>query len=132
MTAYGGFGGLSGGRELDESDAFEAAVNRALGERLRAEGAGPGWGGGGGVMKLGQRLWGSLANVDWVHESGDTAGYTFRAAGDLIAAIVGAGDYLDWYCSGDAGVVDLEVACALAAEGWMPAELDELRSGSCI
>lgn len=128
MTDFGGLGGVSGGRGRDPADLFEAAVERAFGERLRYERArgldarkadaaeGVGWDRHG----LGARLWGSLANIDWVHENGDTAGYSFRAAGDMIAAVVGDGDYMDWYCSADAGVVDGEVAEALAREGWRP------------
>jgi hypothetical protein len=108
-----------GGRAFDPTDLFEAAVDRALGERLRAGGPGPGWWHRGEPM-LGQRLWGSLANVEWQHANGDTAPYSFRAAGDLIAAIVGDGDYMDWYCSWADGVVDAEVALALAQEGWEP------------
>src|SRR5262245_20530998 len=84
MADYGGLGGIKDGRELDETDAFEAAVNRAMGEQLRAEGIGPGWPArSDGPKMLGQRLWGSLANVDWKHADGDTASYSFRAAGDL-------------------------------------------------
>jgi hypothetical protein len=119
VSEFGGWGGVKGGRDLDPADLFEAAVDRALGERLRTEGRGPGWWYQGELM-LGQRLWGSLANVEWVHANGDTAGYSFRAAGDLIAAIVGDGDYMDWYCAGPDGVVDAEVALALAKEGWQP------------
>jgi hypothetical protein len=124
---FGGMGGAAGGRPRDPDDLFEAALDRAFGERLRRERAdgidahkaddddNPGlW-----YRKgLGARLWGSLANVDWTHTNGDTAGYSFRAAGDMIAAIVGEGDYMDWYCSGDHGVLDDEVAEGMAREGW--------------
>ncbi len=115
---FGGMGGVTGGRPRDSEDLFEAAVERALGERLRAEHIGKGrpeWFAGTGI---GHRLWGSLANVDWQHTGGDYAGYSFRAAGDLIAAIVGEGDYMDWYCSAAHGVVDPEVEEALGREGW--------------
>lgn len=121
MAEYGGLGGLWGGRPMEPEDAFEMAVNRALGEQLRKEGPGEGWAGKSRTM-LGSRLWGSLANVDWRHENGDTAGYSFRAAGDLIAAIVGKGDYMDWYCTACDGNVDEQVAEALAKEGWRPVE----------
>jgi len=93
MTDFGGMGGVMGGRPRNEEDLFEAAVERALGERLRKEHipnlGRPGWYEGTGI---GHRLWGSLSNVDWKHENGDTASYSFRAAGDLIATIVGEGD----------------------------------------
>ena len=116
---FGGMGGVTGGRPRDTEDEFENAVERALGERIRLEhiGAEPlvpfrtGKG-------IGDRLWGSLANVGWKHTNGDTASYSFRAAGDLVAAIVGEGDYITYYGSAAAGVVDPEVAEAMAREGW--------------
>lgn len=128
MTEFGGLGGVAGGRPRNSADLFEVAVERAFGERLRHEraqglDARKGDNEGGSLWDrhgLGARLWGSLANIDWIHENGDTAGYSFRAAGDLIASVVGDGDYMDWYCSGDAGVVDAEVAEGLAREGWRP------------
>lgn len=106
MTQFGGAGGLTGGRAIAADDAFEVAVNRALGDRIRAD------------ERIAAAMWSALANVDWKHAGGDTACYTFRAAGDLIAAIRGSGDYMDWYCSGDYATVSDEIAAALAAEGW--------------
>lgn len=64
-------------------------------------------------------LWSALANVVWKNpKHGQDIGYSFRAAGDLIAAIRGEGTYTDWYCSGPAGVVSSEIAEALAPLGW--------------
>ncbi len=122
MANFGGMGGVSGGRPRDSEDRFEEAVERSMGARLRAEYAagerGNATHGFFGSSCLGARLWGSLANGDWTHTSGDTAGYSFRAAGDLIAAIVGVGDYMDWYCTADHSVCDPEVAELLGREGW--------------
>jgi hypothetical protein len=107
MADFGGLGGISGGRGLNADDLFKQAVERALGEQMRADDS------------LCREVWSALANVDWRHANGDTAGYSFRAAGDLIAAIIGRGDYTDWHCSGPYAVVSDRVDEALSNEGWI-------------
>jgi hypothetical protein len=124
--AFGGLGGCAGGRGRNPEDDFETAVDRAMGERLRAEWKTrpektTRWYEG---KMLGHRLYGSITNQDWKHENGDTAGYSFRAAGDLISSIIGDGEYMDWYCSHPEGVVDPEVAELLKAQGWSPFDGD--------
>jgi hypothetical protein len=106
MVTYGGLGGVAGGRAVDPDDVFEMTVNKVLGDKIRQH------------EKTACDMWSALTNVDWHHANGDLASYSFRAAGDLIAAIRGEGDYLDWYCSGEPAIVTQEIAVALQAEGW--------------
>jgi hypothetical protein len=106
MTHFGGLGGIMGGRSVDNEDIFEVMLARVFGERIKT------------YDVFCTELWSALTNIDWKHTNGDTAGYSFRAAGDVIAAIRGEGCYMDWYCSGSDGVVSKEIATALAAEGW--------------
>lgn len=106
MTDFGGLGGIEGGRPFNPTDLFEATVERVLGPAMRQD------------PSLAKEMWSALANVDWTHVNGDTAGYSFRAAGDLVAAIMGQGDYMDWYCCGPLAFVSDRIADALEAEGW--------------
>lgn len=114
MADYGGMGGIAGGRNMNPDDAFEIAVNAALGNRIRSD------------EELCRQMWSALANVSWKHANGDTASYSFRAAGDMIAALRGEGEYMDWYCSGPEAVVSDEIREAMAAQGWVP-ETEEWR-----
>jgi len=86
--------------------ALEAAVERALGARLRSDEA------------VCRAMWSALANIDWTHADGSTVGYTFRGAGHLVAEIRGEGNYMDWYCSGPYATVSEEIEAAMAREGW--------------
>jgi hypothetical protein len=108
MTQFGGFGGSWGTPDLDPDDAFAMAVERALGDKIRSDDA------------MARAVWSALAGVDWVHFNGDTALYTWRSAGDIVAAIRDEGDYMDWYGKGDAEVVSDEVRTCMAGEGWSP------------
>ncbi len=100
-------GGREVTRPLNEDDEFEMALNRSLGERVRS------------CDLDAEQLWGSLGNVKWTHRAGSTAFYSFRGAGDTVAAIRGEGNYLNWYCSAPDGFVRDWIASAMAAEGWV-------------
>lgn len=108
---------MLGGREdghrelLVDGDygAFEQMLDRTLGDILRAD------------ENDAFEMWGALANVDWCGPNGESVGYSFRAAGDLLAAIrrdQGHMTYMYYYCSVPAGHVSEWIAQALAAQGW--------------
>ena len=92
-------------RTIDSYARFEQAVRRAL--DLRDD-------------KVAREMWSALANVEWFHENGECVGYSFRAAGGLIADIRDSGDYMHWYCCGPVSVVSDEIRLALVGEGWRP------------
>ena len=106
-------GGIPDGhRELcTEGDygAFEQTVERLFGERLRAS------------KEDADEFWGGLANIDWSGPNGEEVGYSFRAAGDLIAAIrrdEGEMTYMHYYCSAPDGEVPWWMEDGMAAAGW--------------
>jgi hypothetical protein len=108
-------GGLPDGhRELlteGAYGAFEQTVERLFGDRLRAS------------LEDAQEFWGALANVDWLGPDGATVGYSFRAGGDLIAAIrrdEGEMTYMNYYCAAPYATVPDWVEEALVWAGWWP------------
>jgi hypothetical protein len=70
---------------------------------------------------FGIELWSAMANVDWYHKDDPDKfdrGYSFRAAGSLIASMLDSGCYLDWYCSGPISSVSEYIAEKMASKGW--------------
>jgi hypothetical protein len=110
MASFGGLGGNWGTSPMSDyaDDLFVLAVERCLGEQIRT------------VPGMGADMWSAVANQDWKHANGDDASYSFRAAGDFIAAICGKGMYMDWYCSGPYPQVSAVIREAMKKEGWEP------------
>jgi hypothetical protein len=103
-------GGIEGGRELmTEGDhgVFEQLCEHLFGEQMRAD------------ESLALDMWCALSNVDWTGPNGEEIGYSFRAAGDLVAALRRDGsDYMSWYCCGPDGMVTARIADPLLTAGW--------------
>lgn len=85
---------------------FEAAVDRTVGESVRADGA------------RGVDLWSVLANVRWHAPNGAVVSYSFREVAKFVAWVREEGDYISWYCSGLPGAMAPWIGEAMAAEGW--------------
>lgn len=54
----------------------------------------------------------------WPVLKGDTWSCTWRSAGTIVAELRGDGDYMDWYLSGNEGVVVDIIAEDLEKLGW--------------
>ncbi len=106
-------GGLKETRELltveesREYGNFEQDANRLLGDAIRSDDS------------AAKDFWVCLANAGW--RKGDMeVGYSFRAAGDLVAAIRGTGNYMDWYCCDfNYGECAEWISEAMAQAGWI-------------
>jgi len=105
------FGGSGGSKEpipfeAYAEDEFAQALNKRLGDWIRQ------------YRSNAYNMWSALANVTW-RRGEDTASYSFRAAGDLIASICNDGTtYIDYYCVNTDGEVYGYIAQELAEEGW--------------
>lgn len=85
--------GMSSSRAGRWTKQFQLTVDRVLGDRIRADGA------------AAADMWSALANVEWHGPEGARVSYSFRSAGDLVAWVREEGGYVEWYCSGEPGVV---------------------------
>lgn len=93
-----------------DDEAFDKAVDAALGDQLRADKA------------VCRKLWATLAESPfWRHVGSDkVAARSWRTAGDTIASIVG-GSYLDWYdCAMPENHAD--ILTVLHAFNWEPCD----------
>lgn len=68
-------------------------------------------------------LYRALCNVDW-YKNGIRWSCSWRYAGGIVADLRNVGeDYLDFYCSGDEGLVNPTIQETLAKIGWSPNKL---------
>lgn len=100
------FAGVPSQRLLRPRKNFEATIDRAVGEQVRADGA------------CGVELWSALAGIHWHSANGAVVSYTSRQAAELVAWVREEGDALLWYCSGPIGDVASWISAAMATEGW--------------
>lgn len=95
----------------DEFEAFEVAL-RTLTERVRADDA------------FAHELYGALCNMRWRRRDGDgePISMSWRYAGGVVSHLACKGGcYLDYYCSGNEGVVSARIRDTLGALGWIAA-----------
>jgi hypothetical protein len=95
----------------DEFEAFEVAL-RTLSERVRTDDA------------FAHELYGALCNMRWRRRDadGEPVSMSWRYAGDVVSHLACKGGcYLDYYCSGNEGVVSVCIRDALGALGWISA-----------
>jgi len=111
---FGGLGGSSKPMSFSDDysyDEFAITLNACLGDYIRES------------PENAFEVWSALANVEWRREGDngdvDTAAYSFRAAGDLLAAIRADGtNYNTCYCSGNDGEGTPFIAEAMKEKGW--------------
>lgn len=75
-----------------------------------------------------KKLYSALCNTDWLpiavipllrqHPDKDMWGCSWRSAGGIVANMREQGDYMDWYCAGQEGHIDPEIAADLKQLGW--------------
>jgi len=65
-----------------------------------------------------QRFYATLCNNEF--NKGENKGScSWRMAGGLVANIIKKGEYTDWYCSGNEGMIDPEVVEDILRCGWV-------------
>jgi hypothetical protein len=63
-------------------------------------------------------LYGALCNNRFFYGDREWT-CTWRMAGGIVAEIINRGNYIDWYCSGNEGIVTDEIKLDLMMMGWI-------------
>ena len=66
----------------------------------------------------GRDLYGALCNNRFFYGDYEWT-CSWRMAGGIVAEIIKQGDYIDWYCSGNEGIVTDEIKLDLMMMGWI-------------
>lgn len=66
-------------------------------------------------------LYAGLCNNEFTKDS-IVCSYSWRTCGGIIADILEKGDYIDWYLSGNEGVLSKEIKDDLELLGWKPVQ----------
>lgn len=80
--------------------------------------------------QYGQKLYAALCNNEFIKREmwqllkEETWSCSWRYAGGILADMLEEGDYMDWYCSGNEGVVDPEVQNDLYNLDWIVVNTD--------
>jgi hypothetical protein len=100
-------GGRDPRREVDYGEPLEAAVYFNLGPFMVRD------------SLFCADVWSALTNRVWKGPRGEIVLCSFRAAGDIIAAILDEGTYLDWYCIGRPGYLSPKIEKIMAKAKWV-------------
>jgi hypothetical protein len=97
---------------MDKHEAFSTFDNalEALAPQVAAEDG------------FARELYAALCNMQWrLREGGELVSMSWRSAGATVARLTGRGEcYLDYYCSGNEGIISKRIGEALGALGWTP------------
>lgn len=106
-TRIAGVTGSNRDRGWESSfSAFERSLETCLGEQMRSSRA------------FAEEVWGGLTNLRWIHNDHGSIGFDYRAAGELVARIVGEGTWLTYYLQVPSGKAPDLMVERMGIHGW--------------
>jgi hypothetical protein len=77
-----------------------------------------------------EAMWSALAGITWEDTRGNTASFSFREAGGMVADIRDDGSgYMTWYCRSPHALVDPFIEAAMAKRGWTWRKIIDIPAG---
>lgn len=106
------FAGLPSTRQHRPYKVFEAALDQAVGEQVRMDGA------------YAVDLWSALTNIAWNGPNGLSVTYSFRRASEVVSWVREEDSAIQWLNAGPPGIVATWIESAMADLGWAWSILD--------